>query len=207
VFALIELDARDMAKKFLDLPYPRIFAIRDALKPLKATQLPKEMGKWECRCLHFRMREALQNGNFEPIEAIYKKLADCKISKAHRLHFDAIEAWRTLLLKDFAGASTLFKKYPAATLIQETSPLHFPFGAWLYLKEGPKSGSAHFGAVLDTPYPPTTALPSHFLAGRIDEKKGWIQRAFWWEKKELHRQLDLFHRAVGKKVSHEKTER
>ena len=89
----------------------------------------------------------------------------------------------------------------SSTLSQEISPLHFPYGTWLYIKEGPKSAMAHFGSVLDTPYPPTAALPSHFLAGRIDEKKGWIQRAFWWEKKELNRQLDLFHRVIGNNAS------
>ena len=201
VFALIELDAHDQAKKFLDLPYSRIMAARDALTPLKTVELPEQMGKWEYQCLHYRMRRALQNGEMDPLKEIYKKLEARKIAKPQKIVFDVIELWRCLLTKDFKQAAKIFNKYPPGTVAQETAPLHFPFGTWLYLQEGPKAAAAHFGAVLDTPYPPTTALPSHFLAGRIDEKKGWIERAFWWEKKELYRQLDLFYRAVGKKVN------
>ncbi len=64
------------------------------------------------------------------------------------------------------------------------------------MTEGADIASVYFNGVLETPYPPTTVLPSHFLAGRIDDD--WINRAFWWEKKELHRQLDLFYQCVGK---------
>jgi len=198
VFSLIELDAHDAAKPFMDLPYSRLFAAKDALKPLKAATLPAEMKKWECRCLHYRMRAALQCGQFEPMEKMYRMLETRKISKPQRIAFEALEIWRCLLVKDLKRAKAIFDKYPSATVSQESSPLHFPYGAWLYLEEGSKAAAAYFGAVLETPHPPTASLPSHFLAGRIGEKKGWIERAFWWEKKELYRQLDLFYRAVGK---------
>jgi len=199
VFALIELDAIEPAKKFLELPYSRMIAACNALKPLKTVEIPEQMDRWECRCLHYRMRQALQKKEMEPLEKTYATLETCKISKSLRSNFDAIELWRCLLQKDFRQAARIFNKYPTGAVAQETSPLHFLFGTWAYLKEGPKAAAAYFGAVLDTPYPPTAALPSLFLAGRIDEKKGWIERAFWWEKKELYRQLDLFYRAVGKK--------
>jgi eukaryotic-like serine/threonine-protein kinase len=205
VFSLIELEAIDLAKKFLDLPYSRICAIRDALKPIKTIKLREQMGTWECRSLHYRMRQALLNGEMEPLEKTYAMLEMLKISKSLKSSFDAIELWRCLLIKDFRQAAKIFNRYPSGAVAQETSPLHFPFGTWAYLREGPKTAAAHFGAALDTPYPPTTALPSHFLAGRIDEKKGWIERAFWWEKKELYRQLALFYRSVGKKDQHDKT--
>lgn len=252
VFALIELDALDQAKKFLNLPYSRIAAANEALypkdlknwefgkkalhsegmiltygqhanendnseiqpqhpksklskcldiNPVQTIELPEQLEKWECRCLHYRMRQALQNrDDLAPLEKIYTMLETKKISKLQRVNFDAIELWRCLLVKDFRQAARIFNKYPTGAVAQETSPLHFPFGTWAYLQEGPKSAAAHFGAVLDTPYPPTTALPSLFLSKRIDERKGWIERAFWWEKKELYAQIDLFYRAVGKKA-------
>jgi serine/threonine-protein kinase len=197
VFSLIELDAVDQAEKFFTLPYPRIAAAASALKPLREFEFPLEMSKWEYRCLHYRMRQALLNGETDLLKEIYQKLSERNISKPQRLSFDCLEIWRCLVRKDLASAAKIFAKYPTGVLTQETSPLHFLYGTWVYLAEGAKAAAAHFGTALETPYPTLSALPSLFLAGRIDEKKGWMERAFWWEKKELYRQLDLFQRAVG----------
>lgn len=103
--------------------------------------------------------------------------------------------WNALLNKKLADAKAVFDKFPE-DVQQETSPLHFPYGTYLYMTEGREAAFRHFGAVLETPYPPTTALPSLFLTNRLE---GWIDHAFWWEKKELHRQIELFYRSVGKK--------
>jgi serine/threonine-protein kinase len=112
--------------------------------------------------------------------------------------FSALQLLTLLLDRNWAEAAKLLEKLPAKELHRENSPLHFPYGCFLYVTKNPEAAFQHFGAVLDTPYPPTTALPSHFLTGRIDEKKGWIQQAFWWEKKELYRQIDLFYKIIGK---------
>ncbi|MBM3183931.1 MAG: hypothetical protein FJZ64_01325 [Chlamydiae bacterium] len=90
------------------------------------------------------------------------------------------------------------KRYSPSQISQEISPLHFPYGTWIYLTEGPKTAMAYFNSVIETPHPPTTALPSYFLTGRIDQKK---EKTFWWEKQELSRQLDLFDQATGEKKS------
>jgi serine/threonine-protein kinase len=103
--------------------------------------------------------------------------------------------WNALFQKRFADAKSVFDKFPEA-IHQETSPLHFPYGVYLYLTQGAEAAQSHFAQVLETPYPPTTALPSLFLTNRL---KDWMDRAFWWEKKELHRQIDLFYQCVGKK--------
>jgi serine/threonine protein kinase/tetratricopeptide (TPR) repeat protein len=102
--------------------------------------------------------------------------------------------WNALLQKNLSEAKAIFDRFPDA-LNQETSPLHFPYGTYLYMTEGKEAAYRHFSLVLETPYPPTTALPSLFLTGRL---KTWMKNAFWWEKKELHRQIDLFYRCVGK---------
>ena len=102
------------------------------------------------------------------------------------------------LEKDWKKAHQLIDRVSLQAVQQEGSPLHFPYGCLLYAVEGPKIALAHFSGVMETPYPPTTALPSYFVCGKIDEKKGWIKRAFWWEKKELYRQIDLFYKIIGK---------
>ncbi len=103
--------------------------------------------------------------------------------------------WNALINHQFVDAKAIFDKFPEA-ILQETSPLHFPYGTYLYMTEGKAVAMSHFNSVLETPYPPTTALPSLFLTGRLE---GWMATAFWWEKKELHRQIELFYRCVGKK--------
>lgn len=105
------------------------------------------------------------------------------------------DIWSLLLQKKWALAKAIFDKEGKA-LFQENSPLHFPYGTFLYMTQGPNAAKKHFASVLESPYPPTTALPSLFLMNRL---KDWMPKAFWWEKKELHRQIELFYRCVGKK--------
>ncbi len=200
IFSLIELEQREEVKKFLNLPYPRIHSAREALQPLDEMIMPKQMKKWEYRSLHYRMQKALQNREFKILEKMHNQLLTCKLSKTHRLSFDAMQVWGYLLQKNLQAAKLLFDQYPISVVTQDTSPLYFPFGTWIHLQKGAKASAAFFNSVFDTPYPTTLVLSGHFLAGRIDEKKGWIERAFFWEKKALYRQLDLFEHTVGKKV-------
>jgi serine/threonine-protein kinase len=143
------------------------------------------------RALYFTMRQALKDNDFPTFDKAAKKVKKTKET-------DALIVWRALLQKKTNLAEEIFKKYDVT---QENSPLHFPYGAWAYMTQGVDAAMKHFSFALETPHPTTAALPSHFLMGRIDENQGWIERAFYWEKKELHRQIELFYRCVG----HEKT--
>ncbi len=107
----------------------------------------------------------------------------------------SLVVWNLLIQKKLSEAKAIFDQFQSH-LTQETSVLHFPYGTYLYMTQGPNSGMRHFSSVLETRYPPTTALPSLFLTNRLGD---WMERAFWWEKKELHRQIELFYRCVGKK--------
>jgi serine/threonine-protein kinase len=66
--------------------------------------------------------------------------------------------WNALTSEKLSEAKAVFDKFPEA-ISQDTSPLHFPYGAYLFLTEGREAAFRHFGSVLETPYPPTTALP------------------------------------------------
>ncbi len=194
LFCLLELEASDSLSKFA--PRKPLF-ISSLDKPI-----PVQLDKGKIRTLYFLMKQALKDSQFPLFDAAAAKLKKAKIPKFDRTFFDSLEAWSALLQRKLAAAEEIFAKYPLPALNQETSPLHFVYGTWLYLTDGPQAAMRHF-SLLETPYPPTTALPSHFLANRLDEKPegtkgGWIDRAFWWEKKELHRQIDLFYRCVGK---------
>jgi serine/threonine-protein kinase len=193
LFCLLELEADKEIAKF-----PSAAGVEKALLPLD-DKIPSSFGKREARIYHYLIRKALKKGEFNLLARCFEKLRQAKMEKGDRIAFDSLEVWFHLLQKKLKAAEAILRKYPSSSLTQETSPLHFPFGAWLYAAKGPKTAKAHFSSLLEIPYPPTTALPSYFLTERIDDKKGWVERAFWWEKKELYRQIDLFRRSIGKK--------
>lgn len=199
LFAMAELDALEQIEPFLIRSSPRIAALKLLFQPLAKLPSNAKGGKPEYRTLHFLIRQAMREQKWELVLKTIGKLKRHRLPKEEQIAFDAWEIWCHLVEQRPSLAGAILRKYPSSTLTQETSPLHFPYGTWLYATQGPKAAAVHFSSVLETPHPPTTALPSHFLLGRIDEKKGWIERAFRWEKKELHRQLELFYRAIGKK--------
>lgn len=166
LFCLLELDATEALESLL---------------PEKPTGAPLDL---------YTMRQELKKGPLSP------HWQDKEIPKHLRIYFEALFIWNHLLLGELKAAKQRLEKYPPSALAQESSPLHFPYGTWIYLTKGKQAAFHHFSQALDTPYPPTTALPSLFLIGHT---KKWMAKGFWWEKKELHRQIDLFYRCVGKK--------
>lgn len=211
---LLELEAADEAREILDSIPPdalseerRSFlnaaltaasgsveaamktALKSAYKPLNPSAL---------RTFLYLIRQALRQSATQIAADGLRGLKQFEIPPREQPLFDSLELWIHMLDKDWKGAFAIVDRLPLESFQQENSPLHFPYGCLLYAVEGPEIALAHFGGAVDTPYPATTALPSYFLTGRIDEKKGWIRRAFWWEKKELYRQIDLFYRTIGK---------
>ena len=192
LFCLIELECEEELKSF-----PLIESINRLFFPI-TQEIPKKWNKKEMRIFYYLVRKGLSDRAFSDLTICFENLRKQEMPKADRILFDSYEIWSHLLQKQPKKAEAIFRKYPSTIITQENSPLHFAFGTWLYLVKGPKLAKVHFKAVLETPYPTTAALPSHFLSGRIDEEKGWIETAFFWEKKELYRQLELFQAVVKK---------
>ncbi len=195
LFCLIELEEEEELK-----PFPLVESINRLFFPL-TQEIPKKWDKKEMRVFYYLIRKGLKRRDFKDLSICFENLRGVQMNREDRILFDSFELWHLLLQKQIKKAEAIFRKYPSTLLTQENSPLHFPFGTWLYLVKGPRMAKVHFGAVLETPFPSTAALPSHFLSGSIDEEKGWITRGFFWEKKELYRQLELFHAVVKKDKS------
>lgn len=199
LFCLLELDAHTILEKQLPLLDEKAHSY---FKAALANRLPETFSGSSCkeaRLLAYLLRKALLKENFEMAREIEEAVSKQKWLKKERIHLEANLVWLYLLERNWEKAGQLFKNYKTKDLSQEGSPLHFPYSCWLYATKGRESAQAHFAGILDTPYPSTSSLPCHFLLGRINGKKGWIERAFWWEKKELHRQLDFFYQVIGKK--------
>ena len=191
LYALLELEAKsDVEEIFKKIPKNSLSSKRHkSLKMVLSANLEKNC---EARARFYLLRQAMRNET--PQRALF--LID---SWAVELpSFEALKLFALMLNRKWKECAKFIDHLPKDLLHKENSPLHFPYGCFLYATKNAKQALQHFRAVLDTPYPPTTALPSHFLTGRIDEKKGWIKHAFWWEKKELYRQIDLFYKIIGK---------
>ncbi len=199
LFCLLELDAHTILEKQLSILDEKG---KSYFKAALANRLPETFNgasRKEARILCYLLRKALSKKDLGKAREIELVIGKQKWLRKERIHLDANLVWLYLLERDWEKAGTLFKTYKVKDLSQEGSPLHFPYSCWLYATKGKETAQAHFAGILDTPYPSTSALPCYFLLGRINGKKGWIEKAFWWEKKELHRQLDFFYQVIGKK--------
>jgi eukaryotic-like serine/threonine-protein kinase len=119
------------------------------------------------------------------------------------LLFDSFHLWYLLLERDFQKAKEILDTYPTSALNDEKNPLHFLYVIYLHSTEGTKIAEAHFSSILETPYPSSSSLLSHYLLKRISLKT-WGKEAFFWEKRALFRQLSLFYHCAKneKQASH-----
>lgn len=147
----------------------------------------------ELRTLFYLFTEGLIQQKSALILPYFSRITHDSLSPQERLLIDVPHVWALLLEKEWERAEEILKQYPLETLNQESSPLHFLFGCWLLATEGKEIALIHFSGVQERAYPPTWSLLSHYLLGKIDLKKGWITKAFFWEKIELFRQLILFY--------------
>jgi serine/threonine protein kinase/tetratricopeptide (TPR) repeat protein len=171
LFSLLELGALKIVKESPRLAdFPEIAQVALEKKPSSD------------RALLYLFRQAIDHNKVEPLLPL--------------LRDDVSKIFAHLWLGNQQQAATLLESSPLEVKTQDNSPLFPLFGCYLWMTEGEKIGLAHFQAVSETPHPRTSALLGHFLTGKINLKKGWIDQAFFWEKAELFRQLILFYRCL-----------
>jgi serine/threonine-protein kinase len=88
----------------------------------------------------------------------------------------------------------------------ENSPLHFLYGCWLYATEGKDIAYIHFSGILETSYPRSWTLASHYLNGKLKEMR-WLQKSFLWERRQLYRQLMLYYHTIGDEAAQAEAQR
>lgn len=206
-FSLIELGSWQYAKKKLHslpeelLTPSQIKALERALsafeKPLPEAikeypidpSLPQtEFNSWLCL-----LNRALDQQEPATIEPILAELRTHTLTPQHLLQLDTIEIRKSLLKKEWDNASHIFQQYPFELLNKESTPLHFLYGCWLQAIEGKEVANIHFGGVLNTAYPRSWTLGSHYLIGDLNLNSIWFSQAFLWEKRQLFRQLFLYY--------------
>lgn len=219
LYCLIELGALQLAKKILielcahsdfeqDHPHsaqlihlllqmqenPLVEAQKELLQlPLKKLNVEVE------RVLLYYMRQALLSEQPQLVHDLYAELEN------RNVHFtengkglvDCARIWAYLIQKNWSQAGNILYLYPLELLNQETTPLHFLYGCWLYVTEGKEIASIHFSGILETPFPRSWTLFSHFHHLGDENKQSWFQRAFLWEKRNFYQQMTLFNHCKG----------
>lgn len=143
------------------------------------------------------LRRALLKGHPQQVEKLYSTLQSLDgMSQEATLLIDSYRIWAFLAEKKWEPAGDLLHRYSIEELSQENSPLHFLYGCWLLANEGREIAAIHMGAILELPYPSSWALCSHYFFGRVSAPE-WSQKAFLWEKRQLHMQLALYYACMG----------
>lgn len=149
------------------------------------------------RVLLYLLNMALDERKTFLVHRLSAELEKWHLTPEALLRVRCCQIWSYLIEKNWQAAGKILQSYPIEFLSQETSILHFLYGCWLHATEGKEIASIHFNSVLDVPYPRSWSLVSHFIKGRIADDKGWIEKAFLWEKRQLFKQLSLFYHCTG----------
>lgn len=217
LFSLIELGAWEAAEKKMKelnldattiaLLQIALQANRDGVKEAVVSLLEYESkhpgeGK-ECkeRVMIYLMEKALDEGNLQVLSSVADHFSEEALTSTFYIQIHSYKIWGALLDNDWEYAGKLLQEHPLEELTQEINLLHFLYGCWLYVTEGVKITTIHFSAFLETPYPRSWTLFSHFYnrdcKQDINGCKNWFSNAFIWEKRQFYRQAKLFYHCAG----------
>lgn len=219
LYCLIELGAIKLAKKNLaeltthsDFGQEHPFSVElinillhmhenslsDVLQEL--SQLPlKKVNTETQRVLLYFMQQALLSEQPELVHSLYDMLESKGVHfpENGKVLVDCARTWAYLIQKKWTQAGDILHAYPLELLNQETTPLHFLYGCWLYVTEGKEIAFIHFSGILETPFPRSWTLFSHFHHLGDETLQSWFQRAFMWEKRNFYQQMALFYHCAG----------
>lgn len=115
--------------------------------------------------------------------------------------FAPLHIWALLLSGKKREAEKLLKNQP---IDNPSTSYFFLQGCFLAATQGEEEALKHFETLLETTFPPVTALLGHYLLGNIDSNGPWFKQAFFWEKVQLYKQCMLYYTCLNKphKASH-----
>ncbi len=154
-------------------------------------QGPK-LDRKQIRILYFLLKEKLLKSQFEEVQKFFSLLPSFEVSKEDLSYLDEMLLWALLAQGKRKAAKNLVKRYSEKMLSSAFTPLHTAYGCFLSLEESEEKATLHFTTLQEKRYPPLHALASAYLCGKIEEEKGWIKSAFYYEKKILFERLILF---------------
>lgn len=147
----------------------------------------------EERVALYLMQKALDENDTALALEISTRFLNSHTTPQMALQFNACAIWAHLHSANWNLASAILNQYSTEALSQESSILHFLYGCWLYATEEKDIALIHFSTVLETLYPHSWMLFSHYNTHFLeDTENAWRQKILPWEKKQLLRQQALF---------------
>ncbi len=198
LFALLELGCYAELSEMQLEKYPLLsLALKahfDALASINELfqKAPQNLEPKHIRVLVHILKYCLDSQNIQAADAALSQLEKHNLPVEYKELVDSVKISCFLYKSDFDQAQKILFSYPKEKLNDENSNLHPLYGIYLQ-KENSEKALNHFSLVIESPYPKTPSLLSHYLTERIEK---WIKHAFWFEKKELYRQLSLFYRCA-----------
>lgn len=169
--------------------------IKQALNAFAAFA-PKTLSYQEVLLIFYFMISAIDQGKEQLMVPFLETCFSTYAREDENTLLGPLKLWSYLAQNRWEEVEQLLNTYPIDFLNQESCPLYFPFTCWLWATKGREIAMSHFSGVSGTWNPPTPALLSYYLMGKVDLKKGWIKRAFYWEKVQLFRQLVIFYQCA-----------
>jgi serine/threonine-protein kinase len=148
------------------------------------------------RTLLYFLDQALNAHQTDLVHQAMQTLEHCELSFEARLRFNQRHIWALLLEKNWSQAREVIYAYPVELLNKDSTPLHFLYGCWLQGTEGREMAMIHLMGLFHVTYPRSWTLASHELMGDLLQR-GWLDKAFLWEKRQLYRQLSLYYHCTG----------
>lgn len=150
----------------------------------------------QLRTLLYVLDRAIDQKMTHLVHEVMEVLKECDIPFDARLRLNVRSIWAYLLEKDWRQAGKTMDTYPLELLNKGSTPLHFLYGCWLQGTEGREMAMIHFNGLFHVPFPRSWTLANHELLGDLNQH-GWFDKAYLWEKRQLYRQLALYHHCAG----------
>lgn len=155
----------------------------------------KKIDFQETRLLLFVMDQMINQNKPHLIHELMQTMEHCELPFDIQLKFNVRNIWAYLLEKNWKVAGQILYAYPLELLNKGTTWLHFLYGCWLEATEGRDIAMIHFMGLLSVSYPRTWNLAGQYLTGELFDQ-GWMEKAFFWEKRALYRALSLFYQCA-----------
>jgi serine/threonine-protein kinase len=160
------------------------------------TRIDKKASFKKIRILIFILEKLLDEKKSKKILDFYELIKKIDFDKETKILLDGIFVRAYFMENNIKQVSKILNKYPLENINEENSPLHFLYGLWLYKTEKKEIAETYFSGLLDTAYPFSFAISSHFIANK---NKSFLKKAFHYEKRRLLKDLLLYHFIIKNK--------
>lgn len=185
-----ELELLNIAIMTYQQPIGKCF--ENWLKLLRKPQISKS----EMRVLIHLIKFAFKKRNYNFIFTSSEALKDFEMEPETSLSLHCSLIAACLAQEKWQKAGELLHLYPAE-ILQESHPLHFLYGIWIYMTKGKEAAQKHFSNILETSFPHVWTLFDHLLNFGIDKNPAWLEKAFMWEKRQLYSQAAFFYQCIN----------